>query len=123
MRPFLSIYRGSFKLFAYLRLERFYPLKIIARTVDRFLSSHFESNFAIVQGHKMFLDSKDQLRLSVYGTYEPFETRLLKKHIKSGDVVIDIGAFIGYYTLIFAKALVRRGKFLLLNQIRQILRY
>lgn len=67
-------------------------------------------NFAYVQGHKMFLDSKDSLRLSIYGIYEEFETKLIKKQIKQGDIVLDIGANIGYYTLIFAKLVGKNGK-------------
>ena len=58
----------------------------------------------------MFLDSKDVLRLSIRGTHEPLETEIVKKEIKSGDVVLDIGAHIGYYTLIFANLVGEEGK-------------
>lgn len=57
----------------------------------------------------MFLDSKDGLRLSINKIYEPAETELVKKEIKEGNVVVDVGAHIGYYTLIFAKLVGANG--------------
>lgn len=54
-------------------------------------------------GMKMNLDRVDSLQLSLNGVYEPFETELVKKKIKSGNIVVDLGANIGYYTLIFSK--------------------
>lgn len=44
------------------------------------------------------------------GKYEPFESELLIKNIKKGDIVIDVGANIGYYTLLFAKKVGENGK-------------
>jgi FkbM family methyltransferase len=69
-----------------------------------------KSNSATVHGHKIYLDSEDSLRLSINGVYEPFETDLLKKLIKPGSVVLDIGANIGYYTLLFAKLVGPEGR-------------
>ena len=44
------------------------------------------------------------------GQYEPYESKLLIKNIKEGDIVIDVGANIGYYTLLFAKKVGENGK-------------
>lgn len=43
-------------------------------------------------------------------TYEPFETQLFQNIVKEGDIVLDIGANIGWYTLIAAKLVGERGK-------------
>lgn len=102
----LSIYKNVRALLLGHGIIKFYPVRVIHSRIF----SHLKSNLVEVQGHKMFLDSKDSLRLSIYGVYETFETELVKKEIKNGDVVLDVGANIGYYTLIFAKLVGEKGK-------------
>jgi len=69
-----------------------------------------KTDFVELDGHKMFLDPRDILSLSTRKSYEEFETKLVKKIIKEGDVVIDIGGNIGYFTLIFAKLVGENGQ-------------
>lgn len=68
------------------------------------LISMLQSNYVDdVQGHKMYLDEKDTLYISLDKIYEPCETIFFQNEVNKGHVVLDIGANIGYYTLLFAK--------------------
>lgn len=44
------------------------------------------------------------------GKYEPYETELILREAKKGDVVIDVGANIGYYTILLADKVGPSGK-------------
>jgi len=67
---------------------------------------------ANIQGSKMYIDPKDEsigVPMLVEG-YEKNETKLFKKYIKENMGVIDIGANIGYYSLLAAKLVGKNGK-------------
>ena len=68
--------------------------------------------FIDVMGHKMYLAQNSYVskRLVRYGIHEENETNLVKSKIKEGEIVVDIGANIGYYSLIFAKLVGKSGK-------------
>jgi len=46
----------------------------------------------------------------VYREYEPYESSLVRKYIKSGMTVYNIGANIGYYTLLASECVGEQGK-------------
>jgi FkbM family methyltransferase len=76
--------------------------------LERIINSHLQSPFEI-KGHKMFLN-KVYLNRSLGGESERMLTQIVEKEIKKGDIVLDIGAHIGYYTLIFAKLVGTEGR-------------
>jgi FkbM family methyltransferase len=45
-----------------------------------------------------------QRYLSVFGVWEPAITALVRSHLKPGDVFVDVGANVGYYSLLAAQA-------------------
>jgi len=65
---------------------------------------------AEVHGYTMYLDKGDSMGLSLNGVYEPEETALVKKYIKPGFIILDLGANIGYYSLLFSKLVGPDGK-------------
>ncbi|MGH7900644.1 MAG: FkbM family methyltransferase, partial [Thermodesulfobacteriota bacterium] len=48
--------------------------------------------------------------LLINGVYEEYETELFKKLVRPGMIVVDIGANIGYYTLIAARLVGNEGR-------------
>lgn len=112
-----SLFHKSLKLFfikTVKSLSRGYGLSRfrIVKALYNFLFSLVKrpSSKVEVNGFIMHLDSKDTLGLSVWGVYEKLETELIKKEIKKGHRVIDIGANIGYYTLLFSRLVGEKGK-------------
>tara|TARA_B100001540_G_C15816131_1_gene647575 strand:- start:6622 stop:7521 length:900 start_codon:yes stop_codon:yes gene_type:complete len=79
--------------------------KIINSTNDM-----LKPDYCTIQGHKMFLDKHDSLDLSLNQEYGVLETKIIKDEVKLGDNVIDLGAHIGYYTLLLAKSIGSNGK-------------
>ncbi len=82
----------------------------IFRPIFKKIHYYIKPNFTVIQNQKMFLDKKDSLDLSINGIYGEFETEIIKNEIKPNDVVIDVGAHIGYFTLLFAMLVGPNGK-------------
>jgi len=65
------------------------------------------------QGFRMKLDLEDpeQLKVYFYGHYhERYEAELVKRLLQGDNVFWDIGANVGYFTLVAATALANRGQ-------------
>ena len=79
-------------------------------SLGRFVRSLSKSNIVEIEGRKMFTQNNDGLALSIFKIYEPNQTKIVKKYVHEGDVVIDIGAHVGYYTLLMAQLVGKNGK-------------
>ena len=67
---------------------------------------------AEVQGKRMYLDLSDRglcWPLFLRGVYEDFSTRVFKDMVRADMVVVDVGAGIGYYTLLAADLVGGKG--------------
>jgi len=104
--PILNLLKKSAAAVSGHGLGQIKPIRVLYTWLFHFL----KPKSVMVQGHRMWLDDQDTLELATHEIYEPLETALFKKEIKSGQTVLDIGANIGYYTLIAAKLVGPRGR-------------
>lgn len=81
-----------------------------ARWLYKILTIHLKPKIIEINGYKMYLDKEDVGKISVFGEYELFETEVVKKQIKKGMTVLNIGAYIGYYTLLASRLVGEKGK-------------
>ena len=83
--------------------------KMINLTV-RGIESSLKTDYAEVWAGKMFLHPNDAFRLSIHGIHGAHDFKIFKDNVKVGDNVVDLGANIGYFTLILAKLVGPTGK-------------
>jgi FkbM family methyltransferase len=73
------------------------------KAVVNFMIQRFKKPYGYVHGFPMELDRADNLKLSIFGVYEPVETEIVRSEVGEGDTALDIGANVGYYTLLLAR--------------------
>jgi FkbM family methyltransferase len=68
--------------------------------------------YVVINAHRLYIDKWDATlsqELLLSGKWEDYEVAIFKGRIHPGDTVVDIGAHIGYYTLIAAKQVGNKG--------------
>ncbi len=101
-----ELYRIGLKIFEGQEVRRFF----IFRVAVNFMKGVLKNDFVVIDGHKLIIDKNDGLNLLINGIHEPAVTKLVKNEVKNGDVVLDIGSHIGYYTIMFSKLVGNKGK-------------
>ena len=74
--------------------------------------------YMILEGHKFymnFFDEQQALReididYTLHGEYEPYTTKLINDVVKEGNICLDVGASVGYMTLLMARKVGKTGK-------------
>ena len=69
------------------------------------LRIHTEAEVSVAGGSKMIVNTDDLLGrvLAISGVWEPNITAAFEHALRPGDVCVDIGAHVGYYTLLAAR--------------------
>jgi len=95
----LNVYRRCVQLAVGSGLNRVPPV----RAAHQFMLRRLRPESVEVFGQTLYLDTQDSLNLSIHGIHEPDETRLIQDRVSEGDVALDLGAHIGYFTLLLAQ--------------------
>jgi FkbM family methyltransferase len=94
-------------LFAAIRLVPVRSLRSrLFRSVSWRLSDQLSAPVEVTTpGGRMILDAGDSVGrvLTIAGEWEPHVTRAFRASLERGDVCLDVGAHVGYYTLLAAK--------------------
>ena len=76
---------------------------LVAERLHPYVKPPADTVTVSVNGYRLRLDTREYLQRSMYyGCHEPEEVRLFKRLVRPGDVVVDIGAHVGYFTLLAA---------------------
>jgi FkbM family methyltransferase len=110
----LTIYKDDLRTkgFFWSIVHRTYKYPSLREMLAPFLNL-FKPEYVSIQGFKIYIDKNDHVlseELLINKTWEAYETAQFKKNIKAGDTVVDLGAHIGYYTLLAAKCVGKQGK-------------
>jgi len=55
------------------------------------------------EGFRLLVRDEEFIPFQYYGTYEPETTEIMKQNVNPGMTVVDIGANIGYYTVLLSR--------------------
>ena len=81
--------------------------KRIQIAIQRFLTPKSRYVRKVINGHSMILDTNDiwmRENLLWCDIYEPETSKFIQENVKRWDVVLDIGAHIGYHSLNFSSS-------------------
>ncbi len=94
------------------RLRPNVVLKLLTRFFTPYVAWRpFETITTTADGVRMRIRFPDKIQKHIYlfGVWEPGITRFVKSRLRPGDLFIDVGANVGYYTLLAAKRVGPRG--------------
>ena len=102
-RIYIVMHNVSVKL----NLDRFPLTAVIRKSIRRKLIASMidvrHTPVKLSEGFSLYIDELDTLDLMVNREYEAEETKIIKRALKQGMIGLDIGANIGYYSILMAK--------------------
>lgn len=110
----LRIYKEDIKVkgIYYSIVHRLYKIPSV-KTLLTPIVNFLKPDFITIDGLKLYIDKFDTTvseKLVETKIWEPYETKLFKQNLRIGNTVLDIGAHIGYYTLLASKKVGKEGK-------------
>lgn len=93
-------------------VHRLYKIKPIYKPLS-FIINSLKPDYIKVKGFRFYIDKKDRViseTLLITGKFSESETEVFESLIKYGDVVVNIGAHVGYFTLLAADKVGSSGK-------------
>ena len=103
-----AAFSPAVRLISHLPVGRRLALRVWNRVVRVFGTATTKTYF----GSLMECDPRDSIQATIlhFGTWEPNVSRVFEELVKPGDSVIDLGANIGYHTLLLSKLVGASGK-------------
>jgi len=103
------IYKSIVKKYSSYNLVRFAWIERLNNYIRRNLHKDY---IITTDGFKVFLDKDDALHLSIHPDWnrEEFMIKTVKEIVNEGDIVVDVGANIGIYSLILSKLVGEKGR-------------
>lgn len=94
-------------------VKSFFSDRLKKYPFTRWLLYLFRPNFVVIEGRRLYIDKMDTVvteTLMSAGVWEPYITKLFKKYASRAKLVLDIGAHIGYFSLIGSLTVGKGGK-------------
>lgn len=83
----------------------------------------------LMDGHKFLINERDVESREITKDYtlkkiwEPETTKIVKDHVKEGMTCVDIGASVGYFTMLFSRQVGPKGKVVAIEPTKRCFRY
>jgi len=96
---------------------------VVARAIEGLARSGYCPAYVTAVDHRRFLVNPSEhaeRRLLLWGTLERGWVPILRRIVRKGDVVVDVGANIGWYTTLLARLVGRQGVVLALEPVPRV---
>jgi|WetSurMetagenome_2_1015567.scaffolds.fasta_scaffold41886_2 FkbM family methyltransferase len=110
----MSVYKNDLKSkgLYWSIIHRLYKITVLKTFLSPIIN-YLKPEYLIIEGRTFYIDKWDDVisqELILSNKWEKLQTKIFKQNIKKGDVVVDVGAHIGYYTIIAACIVGDSGK-------------